>query len=93
MRLRQPETPLIARIVITAATPAVVGWLPKKFNDIRRGATAYTNVLKVLAHSWAASRGQPVAQAVPEQNALCLERRRGVVADSGRVCYTCYVRG
>jgi hypothetical protein len=37
MQLRQPETPLIARIVITAATPAVVGWLPKKFNDIRRG--------------------------------------------------------
>jgi hypothetical protein len=29
MQFRQPETPLIARIVITAATPAVVGWLPK----------------------------------------------------------------
>jgi len=31
----------------------VVGWAAKKFNDIRRGATAYTNVLKVLAHSCA----------------------------------------
>jgi hypothetical protein len=30
MQFRQPETPLIARIVITAATPAVVGWLPKR---------------------------------------------------------------
>ena len=30
------------------------GWLDaKKFNDIRWGATAYTNVLKVLAHSCA----------------------------------------
>ena len=29
------------------------GWLAaKKFNDIRRGATAHTNVLKVIAHSW-----------------------------------------
>ena len=30
------------------------GWLAaKKFNDIRRGATAYTNVLNVFAHSCA----------------------------------------
>ena len=28
------------------------GLAAKKFNDIRRGATAYTNVSKVLAHSW-----------------------------------------
>ena len=29
MRLRQPESQMIARIVITAASPAVVSWLPK----------------------------------------------------------------
>jgi hypothetical protein len=29
MQIRQPENPLIARIVITAASPAVVGWMPK----------------------------------------------------------------
>ena len=34
------------------------GWLAaKKFNDIRRGATAHTNVLKVLAHSWGTDSG------------------------------------
>ena len=33
------------------------GWLAaKKFNDIRRGATAYTNVLKILTRSWATGK-------------------------------------
>ena len=37
------------------------GWLAaKKTNDIRRGATAYTNVLKVLAHSWAGHKSMAV---------------------------------
>ena len=26
--------------------------LTKKFNDIRRAVTAYTNVRKILTHSW-----------------------------------------